>query len=1053
MNSAIEIKAAVRILQALLIGAVGLLLTFGLLTGRVGATSTIIYIDALTGSDATGDGSAGNPYQSLQKAHDVSIDGVAEIFYIRAGAVYDSFAITKGGAGVDRPDIYTVWPGTGIYPVISDSTSNMILINASYITLDGLDVDGSGGSSGDLIRSNSGAYITIRNSKVHDSATDEGIQLSNSPNAWIENVESYNNAGDGINICCGSISSTVRLNYAHDNTGPLSHGGFYFYESGLSMAGLRVEHNVSVGNREAGINLRDVDGAVVHNNLISGTLSNGSRGLGILLNTSASANTVSNNTIYNSPDDGIRVDDAAGINNLLQNNIIVSSTEYAIRAVSPSQTADFNLYWQSGISATLNVATGTNSLILDPLFVSGPGLIGDYYLSQIAAGQGADSPAVNAGSQTAAAANLTHRVTRTDEQGDQGSVDLGYHYPALPYTLTLTANPVSIIADGVSTTTLTAALLNSIGNPVPDETAVVFNSSLGYLSNQMPIYSAKTTGSTAQTVLTSVPATSTVTSTIVADVYGSSDQTLVPFTVPPCGTSLVDWTAYPSNPIFGQGVNSGPKAYYPSISYSATQFDGHGDAAYYKMWFGTSSSQTGYAVSDDGLTWITKTTSLTNINGYHANVLYDANQFSGHGDSVYYKMWYWDVANSINYATSNDGLNWTNHGGNPVITNALGLGSAPVYDAQVIYNSNGVPAFYEAWIDNNGKLFYITSPDGISWTGSGQELLVDRESWEAVTYSRASILKKNGTYYIWYGGADASGGNHGIGYAVSADGQNWVKSSTNPIFHKDDGPAWRNERTYTPAILHNANRFNGHGSPEFYKMWFNGKQGSNYALGYATINPLHLALTTGSGQGSSINSTLNQPFVAELRDSCNNVVSGITVTFTISSFPAGAGGQSLSVVSGPTDGSGQVSTVLTLGDKVGEYAVVASATGITGLPATFTATATISPVTQFSFDTIANQMVNVPFTITISARDALNNLVTSYGGSANLVDSTGTLSPTSTPTFVNGVATMSVVISTPASSVVITATDGLTTGASNAFDVAAGGAPDILLPIIFKNTS
>jgi len=65
----------------------------------------------------------------------------------------------------------------------------------------------------------------------------------------------------------------------------------------------------------------------------------------------------------------------------------------------------------------------------DPLFVSGP--LGDYYLSQTAAGQDADSPCVDVGSMTAAEAGMDMRTTRTDEVPDRGTVDIGYHYRTL----------------------------------------------------------------------------------------------------------------------------------------------------------------------------------------------------------------------------------------------------------------------------------------------------------------------------------------------------------------------------------------------------------------------------------------------------------------------------------------------------------------------------------------------------------------------------------------------------------------------------------------------
>jgi len=512
------------------------------------------------------------------------------------------------------------------------------------------------------------------------------------------------------------------------------------------------------------------------------------------------------------------------------------------------------------------------------------------------------------------------------------------------------ASPSAITADGLATTTVTATLRTATGGPVADGAAVVFRTTAGYFGNWMEIYAVQTTNGVAVAVLNSVPSGASVTATVGADAYGTSDETQVTFAAPACGADMTGWTESSANPIFGQGVDGGPKAYYPSVLYSPTAFDGHGDTAYYKMWFGTSGSRTGYAISDDGLDWVTVTVPLTGINGYHAHVLYDAGQFGGHGDAAYYKMWYWDVSNSVNYATSDDGVNWTDYASNPVITNTLAWGSAPVYDAYVIYNDDGAPAYYEAWIDNNGKIYYITSADGITWTGDNQELLTDRADWESSTYSRVSVIKRDGTYRMWYGGASSGGGNHGIGYAVSTDGQNWVKSIDNPILHKDDGLSWRDERIYTPRVLYSATRFDGHGTPEHYKMWFTGKDSAlgNYTIGYAVLNPVSLSHTSGNGQTGASGNPLDQPFEVGLLNSCGAPASGVTVTFAIGGAPAGAVGQSLSLVSGATDGTGAVQTTLTLGDLTGVYTVTATASGVAGLPAVFTATAELGPAPSVS---------------------------------------------------------------------------------------------------------
>ena len=76
---------------------------------------------------------------------------------------------------------------------------------------------------------------------------------------------------------------------------------------------------------------------------------------------------------------------------------------------------DVNTYsWQSG-SGNINA---------DPCFVGD----GDYFLSQVAAGQLVTSPCVDAGSDNASVLDMNGYTTRTDGNTDSGIVDMGYHY-------------------------------------------------------------------------------------------------------------------------------------------------------------------------------------------------------------------------------------------------------------------------------------------------------------------------------------------------------------------------------------------------------------------------------------------------------------------------------------------------------------------------------------------------------------------------------------------------------------------------------------------------
>ena len=71
------------------------------------------------------------------------------------------------------------------------------------------------------------------------------------------------------------------------------------------------------------------------------------------------------------------------------------------------------------------VTWGPGVISADPLFIRGPD--GSCYLGQTAAGQGADSPCLDAGDPALPSPAGT---TRTDRAPDRGVGDLGYHHQA-----------------------------------------------------------------------------------------------------------------------------------------------------------------------------------------------------------------------------------------------------------------------------------------------------------------------------------------------------------------------------------------------------------------------------------------------------------------------------------------------------------------------------------------------------------------------------------------------------------------------------------------------
>lgn len=99
-----------------------------------------------------------------------------------------------------------------------------------------------------------------------------------------------------------------------------------------------------------------------------------------------------------------------------------------------------------------------------------------------------------------------------------------------PPVITLTANPISIVADGTSTSTLTATVKDQFGRNVADGTDVVFTTSKGTVGSST--VTKPTTGGVATATLTSVACTQTVIADVSAATNGVSKTISVFFTPP-----------------------------------------------------------------------------------------------------------------------------------------------------------------------------------------------------------------------------------------------------------------------------------------------------------------------------------------------------------------------------------------------------------------------------------------------------------------------------------------------------------------------------------------
>jgi len=243
----------------------------------------------------------------------------------------------------------------------------------------------------------------------------------------------------------------------------------------------------------------------------------------------------------------------------------------------------------------------------------------------------------------------------------------------------------------------------------------------------------------------------------------------------------------------------------------------------YKMWYEGSdapfpTSRILYANSSDGISW-TKHGVVLSFGG-------TGEEYAVHYpwvimDGGVYKMWYSGYDSSgptgtwrIFYATSPDGLSWTKHG------LVVDVGPSGSYDDALAYNPfvllDGV---YKMWYAGrhgaNVRLMYATSTDGIGWTKQGVALdLGPPGSLEDVHVSSAYVLKEGGGYHMWYRGNDGS--HNRILYATSQDGLAWTRWG----LALDVGPSGSTDEVHATlqSVLHRP------GMP--YQMWYAGRSGA-----------------------------------------------------------------------------------------------------------------------------------------------------------------------------------------------------------------------------------
>lgn len=168
----------------------------------------------------------------------------------------------------------------------------------------------------------------------------------------------------------------------------------------------------------------------------------------------------------------------------------------------------------------------------------------------------------------------------------------------------------------------------------------------------------------------------------------------------------------------------------------------------------------------------------------------------------------WD-AWAIGIATSTDGVVWTKHGSNPVLsyTDFNVGGNNIISFPYVIKASNGM--WYMLLSGTHGTdffgIFAANSPDGITWTpmNSGNRVMAPTGgAWDDDNIEMSQIIEDDGAFYAIYNGNDNSAlGQHKMGIASSLDLISWKKSLANPFFSPGTSGAWDDHRVERMFIV------------------------------------------------------------------------------------------------------------------------------------------------------------------------------------------------------------------------------------------------------------
>lgn len=373
-------------------------------TGAVQAQGNSYFVDP-GGSDTTGDGSSGNPWQTIQHAADQIAAG--DTVLINPGTYNGGITVETGGTA----GLPITFQANGSGVVIEGSGGNndaFFITEADYIIVEGLTIQHANRAG---LRISLSDHVTIRHSTFGDNGR-WGVFTDFSDHTLIENCEMYGSVDEhGIYISNSSDYPTIRGNTLHHNhanglhmNGDISQGGDGIISFGLVEGNIIYENGTGGGS---GINMDGVTDTLVRNNLLYDNHASGISIYQIDGGSGSQNNRIFNNTIL-MPADGrwaINIPNTNDTGNHIYNNILFTEHSFRGVIVIPEATlagfeSDYNVvldrFSPDGDSTILDLAAwqalgyDTHSLVSTPAQIFVDPAAKDFRLK-------AGSPALDAG--------------------------------------------------------------------------------------------------------------------------------------------------------------------------------------------------------------------------------------------------------------------------------------------------------------------------------------------------------------------------------------------------------------------------------------------------------------------------------------------------------------------------------------------------------------------------------------------------------------------------------------------------------------------------------